>query len=284
MQRRAAAGYAAAFLVVGVVAFSLIATATPPELTFQNPDHRLAEEDPVTIDGTEYTVANVEAEVEESDGGGHGGGGGASLVRTANLTTVNDSVRQTATWANGSQVTYLADEWHVRTTNRSATLTEVVDREAILQNDSRVENETTTLDGVEYVVRVDGDNRTLVPAGDYFNPATVTVAEGETIQFDGRAVTVERIDGDEALLTWTTTERQSVTFSSGNVTIGSTTYYAHFPDNDTVVLSQNFERLHEFHENEESFTTHKNGLWGVTLLSGTGAIFLVALSFLPSRY
>lgn len=285
MQRRAAAGYAATMIVVGVIAFSLIATATPPELTFQNPAHRVSDGGTLTVDGTTYDVS-VTAEIEESDGGGHGGGGGASLVRSGTLTTVNESARQTATWGNGSQVTYLDETWTVRTNNTSATLTEVIDREAILRNDSTVENETTTVDGVEYVVRIEGDNRTLVPASDYFpDPETTTVSEGDSIQFQDRQVTVERVDSDGVLLVWTAPEEVEVSVSDGaNVTVGSTTYYAHFPDNGTLVLSRNFERVHEFHEAQDRFSTHTNGLWGVTLVSGSGAILLIGLSFLPSRY
>ena len=288
MQRRAAAGYAGLLFLVGIVAFSLIATATPPELTFQNPDHRLSDGENATIGGTEYNVT-VTAEVSEPDGGGHGGGGGAELVRSGTLTTVDESARQTATWANGSQVTYLNDTWTVSVVNNeSARLIEVIDREAILQNDSSVRNTTQTIDGVTYVVSVnaDGGNGTLIPADDYFPaPAAEPVSVGDEIQFDGRTVTVTRVTSDGVLLVWTAPETIETSVSDGaNVTVGNATYYAQFPDNETLVLSDNFERVEQFQEEREQFETHRNGLWGVTILGSVGGVLLVGLSYMPSRY
>lgn len=287
MQRRAAAGYAALFLLVAIVGFSLVATATPPQLTFESPDHRIADETNVTIDGVEYN-ASLDAEVTEPEGGGHGGGGGAELVRSGTLTTVNESAVMTATWDNGSTIAYRNSSWSVRVLdNTTARLTEQLDRAAILANDSTVENETRTIDGETYVVRLtdDGDGE-LIPAADYFpEPATQTVGVGDQLRYEGRAVTVDRVTTDGVVVTWT---GRSVTELSvaddANVTVGDTTYYAHFPDNETLVLSRNFERVESHEAALAQHQTHTNGLWGITIVSGTGMVLLVAFSFLPSRY
>lgn len=283
MQRRAAAGYGAVFLVVGILAFSLIATATPPTLTFQNPDHRLGDETNATIGGTEYNVS-VEAELSEGDGEG----GGGELVRSATLVTVNDSARLTATWANGSTVTYRETDWTVRVTDDSTVqLVEELDRTAILEDDPSVENETQTIDGVTYVVRITDDGEgELIPAEEYFpEPATETIRVGDTVQYEDESATVANVTGEGALLSWTGRETTEIGVSEGaNVTIGGTTYYAHFPDNETLVLSDNFERVEAHEAAAAQQKKHTDGLWGITLVSGTGLVLLVGFSFLPSRY
>ncbi|QLG60952.1 hypothetical protein [Halorarum salinum] len=172
MQRRAAAIYVAFFLVVGAVSFSLIATASAPELSFENPEHELGQGDTFTVDGTEYTVASIDAEMSGGGGGGHGGGGGAALERSATLNATDES--------------------------------------------------------------------------------------GNTTE-----VSVD----DEA-----------------NVTLGETTYFAHFPDNSTLVLTQEFDQYRAYQEQTVQQKKHTDGLWGVTLLSSLVAVFMVGLAFLPSRY
>ncbi|MFB9826237.1 hypothetical protein [Halobaculum roseum] len=290
MQRRAAVIYVAFFLVVGAASFSLIATASAPQLSFENPDHELSEGDPLTVDGTEYVVQGISAEME-GGGGGHGGGGQAELVRSGTLNTTNESARYTVEWANDSTVTYDEQDWTVTTDNESesVTLTEVIDRTAILENDSDVENETTTVDGEEYVVeRADGnESRELIPADEYFPaPETREYAVGDELEdIENNTATVASVSSDAATLEYFAPRTTEISVADeANVTVGSTTYFAYFPDNSTMVLTQEFDTYAQYEEETAMQTTMTNGLWGVTIVSGLSAFLLMGMAYLPNRY
>lgn len=60
MQRRAAAAYTALFLIITVGSYGVAATATAPTIDI-NPDHELRQDQSVRLDGTQYTVSNVNA-------------------------------------------------------------------------------------------------------------------------------------------------------------------------------------------------------------------------------
>lgn len=289
MQRRAAAIYVAFFLVVGAASFSLIATASAPQLTFENPDHSLSQGDTFTVGDQEYAVSEIAAEMEGGGGGGHGGGGGAELVRSGTIEYTNDSALYSVEWANGSDVTYDGQSWAVATDNGSETVTlvENVDRTAILTNDSDVENETTTVDGQEYVVERSGDNRTLIPADEYFPaPETREFAVGDEVAgVENNTATVASVTSEAATLEYVAPRTNEISVANhANVTVGSTTYFAHFPDNSTMVLTQEFDTYAQYEEETAMQTTMTNGLWGVTILSGVSAFFLVGLAYMPSRY
>ena len=291
MQRRAAAIYVAFFLVVGAASFSLIATASAPQLSFENPDHSLSQNDSFTLDGQEYTVSGISAEMEGGGGGGHGGGGQAQLVRSGTLEYTNESARYTVEWANGSTVAYDGREWTALTNNGSGsvTLEETLDRTAILENDSDVENETMTVDGQEYVVeRASGnESRELIPVEEYFpEPETREFAvDDEVDDVENNTATVASVTAEAATLEYVAPRTNEITVENhANVTVGSTTYFAHFPDNSTMVLTQEFETYEQYRAAQESQTTMTNGLWGVTILSGLSAFFLLGLAYLPTRY
>ncbi|MEZ3144826.1 hypothetical protein [Halobaculum sp. MBLA0143] len=290
MQRRAAALYAVLLLVVGVSAFSLITVATPPELAFDSPEHELGETEEFQVGDTTYTVDAIDAEMQGGGGGGHGGGGGPELVRSGTLVYTNESALDTATWGNGSDVTFRNETYTVLVDGPNATsvtLEGTINRTAILQNDTTVQNDVQTVDGTEYVVREGADgNRTLLPAADYFpEPERLTVEQGQAVQFDGNEYTVAAVGGDGARLSRPITEEIEVSVSNhANVTVGDQTYFAHFPDNETLVLTTNYEQYQAHQDRMDQFTEHENGLWGVSIVTGIGAVFLIALAYLPSRY
>ncbi|QLG28214.1 hypothetical protein HUG10_11915 [Halorarum halophilum] len=292
MQRRAAAVYVAFFLVVGAVSFSLIATASAPHFSVENPEHTLQQGESFTVDGTEYNVQSIEAEMSGGGGGGHGGGGGETLERSGALNWTNTSARQTLTWENGSTVTYDGQDWNVTVPtgqNESVTLSEVQNRQAILQNDSAVENQTTTVDGQEYVVRSANGNgsRELIPADEYFPaPEERTYSQGDEVpNVENNTATVDTVNSSGATLAWTAPQTNEVEVEDrANVTVGSTTYFAYFPDNETMVLTQQFDQYQAYQQESTDYKTHKDGLWGVTLLSGLISIFMIGLAYLPSRY
>lgn len=280
MQRRAAAVYVAFFLVVGAVSFSLIATASAPEFSMESPEHTLQANESFTVNGTEYTVASIDAQT--SDEGG--------IERTGVIRWTNESARFTAEWTNGSTVTYEDQTWNVSFPAENGTgqfsLVETINRSAILRNDSSVEDQTTTLDGEEYVVRNESGNRTLIPASAYFpEPQTEPFERGQQFDYQGNETTVVTVTNTSATLAWTAPQVNTVNVADeANVTLGTTTYFAEFPNNSTLALAGEYSQYAAFVTETTEYTKHINGLWGVTILSGLSVIFIGALAYLPSRY
>ncbi len=289
MQRRAAAIYVAFFLVMGAASYSLIATAQEPTVGFENPDYSLEQNQTFTIDGQQYTATEVVTEVEESSGGGHGGGGGATVSRSATFAWTNQSALYTETWENNSTVTYDGEEWTVLVPNASdpssATLRESIDRASILSNDTNADNETVSRNGQAYVIVTENNSSTLVPASEYFPaPAEREVSESQQLDYNGNQTRVD-VTAEAVELSWNAPRENTVQASNhANVSLSGQTYLVHFPTNDSVQLTQDFESFRAQNDDIDQFTEQKNGLWGVTILSGLSIVFLIGMAFLPSRY
>jgi len=288
MQRRAAAIYVAFFIVLGAASYSVIATATAPTIGFENPDHRLSEGDQFSVDNRQYTVSAISAEVS-SGGGGHGGGGGA-VTRSGELTWTNDSARYTETWDHNSTITYQGETYRVLVAESddptSFRLVEEINRTAILQNDSAVEDETVTLNGTEYVVRESDGSRTLTPASEYFpTPASTQYQEDQTLQYGGNATTVAEVTSEGATLAWTAPKTNTIEVGNeANVTVNGQQYFAYFPDNSTLVLENDYGVYQEQVNEIDTYHEHVNGLWGVSIVSFATAIMLLGMAYMPSRY
>jgi len=286
MQRRAAAIYVAFFIVLGAASYSVIATATAPTVEFDNPDHRLSQGDQFSVDDRQYTVSSISAET--SGGGGHGGG--ASVTRSGELTWTNDTARYTQTWEHNATVTYQDETYRVRVEDAddptSFRLVEEINRTAILQEDSAVEDETVMVNGTEYVVRQDGDGRTLTPASEYFpTPAATDYAEGDSLQFQGNTTTVADVTGEGATLAWTAPRTNTVSVGNeANVTVNEQQYFAYFPDNSTLVLESDYSVYQEQVNEIDTYHDHRNGLWGISIVSISTAIMLLGMAYMPSRY
>jgi hypothetical protein len=288
MQRRAAAVYVAFFLVVGAASYSLIVTAEEPTVSFENPEYELSQNDTFSLGEQQYTVSAVSAEMESS-GGGHGGGGGEELVRSGEVAWTNQSAQYTATWENNTTVTFEDEQWQLLIPNTSDpssfTLRESLNRSAILANDTAADNATVTRDGQPYVVVTENNTSRLVPASEYFpEPTQQQISEDRTIPYNGNETRLN-VTASAVTLTWNAPRQNTASLSDQeNVTLSNQTYLVSFPDNETVVLTQNFESYRAQTEGIDTFHEQKNGLWGVTILSWVSVIFLVGLAFLPSRY
>jgi hypothetical protein len=290
MQRRAAAIYAVFFLVIGAASYSLIATAQSPSIAFENPDHRLQQGDSFAVGDQEYTVSNIEATESGGGGGGHGGGGGGEITRSGEVMWTVQSSEYTETWENDSDVTLQNESYTVviPDTNdpNQFTLRENINRSAILGNDPQADNETVTREGQEYVVVTENGTSRLVPAGEYFpDPNERQFSEGQSIQYDGNDATVQTVTNQSVTLAWTAPRDRTASLSQeGNVTLSGTTYLAYFPNNDTVVLTSDFQNYEQQTAEIDTFHEHKNGLWGVSIMSGLVATLLIGMAYLPSRY
>ncbi|WP_418283166.1 hypothetical protein [Halorubrum sp. DTA98] len=283
MQRRAVAVYVALFLLVGAAAGALIATAESPELTFEDPEFELSENDTFEVDGQEYTVVAVTETEAEDDVGD------VEIERSGQIEW-EEITEQSETWANESVVEFDGDEWRVHIEGEEPTeftLVEVLDREAILADDPNAGNETVERDGEEYVVvsDEDGDDR-LVPADEYFPaPEQRTFAVGDELEYDGQTVTVDAVTEGEVTLVWEGPEVMSLDVGQESViTLGDTEFVANFPDGSTLTLSTDLAAYEAQLAEVDRLEQYDNGLWNVLIVSVLGAVLLAAAAFIPSRY
>ncbi|MFC7140651.1 hypothetical protein ACFQMA_12560 [Halosimplex aquaticum] len=157
---------------------------------------------------------------------------------------------------------------------------------AMVQEDPALYNQTITQNGVEKVTYRAND--TNVPVDEYFPPVERhTIAEGETLVYQGNETTVDAVTNESVELTRPGEQTNTISFSEGeNFTVGGEQYFAHFQDNSSVLLEQTDERYDEYRaeENEiESYNDRIIGLWGIAELSLLAAILLLATAYLPVR-
>lgn len=290
MQRRAAAVTVAFFIVVSAASYALIATAEKPDVHFENPEYSLQQGDTLTLDGETYTVSKIEAKIESSGGGGHGGGGGKHLVRSGELIWTNESARHTASWKNGSTVTHDGQKYKVMieaAKNPSQfTLREQLNKSAILADDPDAEDEMVTHNGSTYVVVHRNGNQTLVPEDEYFpEPNEKQYAEGDTLSYENHSATVSSVSSKTVTLAWIAPRENSLQLEQEtNVTLQGQTYLVFFPNNETVYLTQQFQSYQAQQNEIHEYSSQKNGLWGVSILSGLVAALMLGMAYLPSRY
>lgn len=267
MQRRAAAAYVAVFLLVAAGSYGLIATAQQPQIDLAQSevDHEVTQGGTLTVGDTTYTVDSIEA----SDG------------TVAASLAYNATVEKTRDLQNGSVVERDDANWTVVIPNESDVST------FRLVENFTVDRPTVTQDGTTYVVIEDeGNNRTLVPQDEYLRqkygePRTQEFTEGDAWN-DTR--TVSNVTRERARLSWEAVEPQSTSAAEGaNVTLGDTTYVAHFPNNGTLQLTTNYEAYQKDEQAIADFRDRKNGLWMVSILSGIAAVVLLALAYLPTK-
>jgi hypothetical protein len=286
MQRRAVAVYVALFVLIAGGAGVLTATAETPEIGFENPDFEVSQGDTIEVDGEEYVVAEI-AEVEEGGGGGHGGGGAStSIVATIEREM---TVEQSEAWANDSTVEVGDREWRVAISGEDPsefTLVEVLDRQAILENDPQADNETVERDDGEYVVVTEDGESTLVPAGEYFPaPEERSYATGDAFEYGGNTVTVDDVTAEQAVVVWEATETESIEIEQhSRVTVGETEFIAHFSDASTMQLSSDIEGYEAQVSQIDQFQQYNSGLTRVLVLAVLSSLLLLGAAFIPSRY
>lgn len=185
-----------------------------------------------------------------------------------------DADAVTLAWGDPYQVTTAADAVAFRQqTNVSR----------VLLSDTDVENQVlTTEDGEEFVRYTDGSTE---PLESYLpDPERETFGVGDGMQYQGTAVTVAAVTEDEAVLEWFAPRTNTLNPGEGdNVTLGETTYLVHV-DGSQLVLSQDFAGYRASQQRIEDFHERVSGLWAVAIISGLGAVFLLGLAYLPSRY
>lgn len=280
MQRRAAAIYFAFFLVLAVSSYAVIAIAQPPPIELDAKTYQSG--DTLTVDGQKYTVESVKS--GSSGGGGHGGGGGGP---SATIKWTNTSAQFTATLKNNSTVSYRSDTFRVLVPNTTDpgqfTLEEEFNVSTMLRQDPEVHNQTVTIDGRKHVTY--RENNTNVPLAEYLpEPRREQFSTGDTISYKGNETTVDNVTTQQVKLVWTGKKTNSVQASEGgNVTLGNTTYVAHFPGKKAVALSTDYSAYQRQLAQQARFEERMSGFWAVVYLSGLAAVLIVGLAYMPVR-
>jgi hypothetical protein len=179
-------------------------------------------------------------------------------------------------------------------TNDSMSFRQSFNVSGILTSDPDVQNESFSI-GDEEFVRYRNGSTQLLP--EYLpDPENETFSEGDAFSYDTAEegvqydeVTVANVTAERVLLTWRGPVVHEVSADhGGNVTLGpdgqAVQFAGHFPDNGTLELTSDVEGYRDQLALQDSFRDRVNGLWGVSILSGLAAVFLIGAAYLPSRY
>jgi uncharacterized Zn-binding protein involved in type VI secretion len=260
MQRRWAAICLAFFLVTAAGGYAVMA---------------VAEEPTIDVEGESYQ-ANDTFEAN-----------GTTYAFTGDSFEYNETQRQETTWDNGSTVQYDDGQYAVFIENTSDPaefqLRQQFGVESMLQNDTNVDNQTYEADDGTLFFRY--RNGTTQPVGEYLpDPDVQTFSEGDTLEHEGQTKTVDNVTADAATLVWEEEVTQSIEASQGEVVeIGGQQYVPHYPEEGTVVLSEDVEGYQQQVENQEFFQQRLSGLMYVILFSLGSAFLLAAMAFMPRR-
>ena len=263
MQRRWAAVCIAFFLVMAGSAYSVMALAEQPTADVEGDTYE---------NGSSFQQGGTTYDVSVGNGSGQ--------------LTYNETVEMEETFANNTAIDYRNGSYNVSieagNESDSFALAAELDVAGILGNDSAVENSTFTRDdGTEVVVYRNGTTR---PLEEYLDRDRVEFSEGNTIEHDDETKTIANVTSGEVVLTWETVEEQSIGLEEGGTfTLDGTEHVATFPDNSTVVISEDVEGYDTYENNVDYYQERTSGLLYVIIFSLGSSFLLAALAFLPHR-
>jgi len=260
MQRRAAAISVAFFLVLSAGAYVTLSAAEEPTIQVDNPDYALGQNQTLSPGDITYTVTDL----------------GES---SAKLEWTNQSYRYTNSFANGSQIQYRDGTYDVVIPN------ETDPTQFTLRENQTVDAPTVTQDGTVYVVVKENNTTTFVPRDEYLpDPQTYTFEETDGLVYENQTWTVGNITTDTVPVYRIDSNTFTISLSEGGTQeLAGTEYVAHFA-NGELLLSSDVEAYNTEIEHQNYFHERIDGLWGVSIISGVTAAFLIMLAFLPPRY
>ncbi|EMA21631.1 hypothetical protein [Haloarcula argentinensis] len=89
-----------------------------------------------------------------------------------------------------------------------------------------------------------------------------------------------------ATLEWFAPRENTIELSEGgNITLNEQRFFTHFPDHHTVqiVPIQQYDQYQETLDQQDYFHERKNGIWGVSILSGIAAVLMLGMAYMPVR-
>jgi len=246
----------------------------------------LGEGDTVTFNGSDATVSVPDVDSPTN----------FSLVRDGNTTATlafNDTLayrgnETTVAAITADEVTLVwGDNYRVVVPNESDPtsfrMVQQYNVSALLSADPTVEDEPVTrADGRQYVVfEANGSTELLseyLPARDVGR-----LREGDTMTVARNETTVADVTSSGVVVEWTGPRTNTVELEEGaNVTLNGQQFVAHFQEN-SVQLSPELATYQDELRRQDYFKERQNGLWGVTILSGIAATFIIGLAYLPVR-
>jgi len=286
MQRRAVAVYVAFFVLIAAASYTLLATAEEPTITLEDAEYELSETDTFSIGDQQYTVTSIEETTEEvSDG--HGGS--EEVTKTVGtIEWTETDVEMSETWANEDTVEIGGTEWQVligddAENTSSFTFEEVVDRQAILENDPEADNETVEREDGEYVI-VSGE---LIPAEEYFPaPATQTASVGDSFTYNEQTVTVDEVTAEGVTVSWTEDQTNTEELEHEEMVelADGSEYLVFMPGDGTMLMTSDTSEYDAQVQSKQQFSERLTGFRWTTFTSLLFAMSLIAFAFLPSRY
>jgi hypothetical protein len=285
MQRRAAVAYFLFFLVVSVAAYAYIGVAESQRPEVELDGQALTNDSTFTSGGQTYTVSNIHM---SGGGGGHGGGGGSMV---ADLSWTNNSSQYTATIEPGSTTTLDNTTYSVSVDSETSTLVLTAEQNVtqLLQSDSDVYDSPATRNGERFVVY--RANNSTQPLQEWLpEPETTTYTTGDQYPYQAEGgtqmTTLTNVSASSATVEWTAPRQRTVELGEGgNVTLDDGQYFAHFPDHSTVqvVSIDQYSQYQETLDGQTYFHERKNGLWGISILSGIASVLMLGMAYLPNR-
>ena len=246
----------------------------------------LQEGDTVQFNGSETAVSIPDVESPSNFSLVSDGNATTTLALNDTLTYQGNSTTVVGITSNEVRLAW-GDDYRVLTPNESDPsafrMVQQFNVSQRLSADPAVENRTVTRDdGRQYVVYTsNGSTRLLseyLPA-----PDVGQISEGDALTVRGNETTVANVTATAVVVEWTAPRTTTIELSEGaNVTLNGQQRVVHF-EGDTVILSPDVVKYQQELGRQGYFDQRRNGLWGVTILSGFAAVFIIILAYLPVR-
>lgn len=264
MQRRAAAGYVAFFLVIAVGAYGLAVTAESPDITLEDPEYDIEEGEQFEIEGITYTLTEVTFE----DGAYEG------------TVEWNTTVEEEEAWEHGQEIEYQGTDYEV-------VLSNATDPDEFGLREVPGDDVDVIGDGDDRYVRVEQDGEEeLIRIQDYEPLDRQTFAVGDQFEYEDNEVTVAEVTDEEVLIQWEDVVTEDLTAREG-LTIAQFSedqeYIAHFTEADRLQLTTDHESYNAQAADQVYFEERTNGLTVATIMASLTAMLLIGMAYLPRK-
>jgi|GEM_PF-1379711 hypothetical protein len=282
MQRRHAALYAALLLILAAGSYATIGTVESPVITISNPDYSYDVGGEILLNDRIYKVTSLMgnfAELEWID---------VSATKKEQW-DLNDAIQIDI---SNEPIEFIVSSISIDPPTPTFHLTEVRSLEGVptvqVGSETYVVLNESNSNGI-YPIGSAQDNPVLIPKEDYlmskFGPQISNeFTIGSVIQYNSNSVSVIDISEQEVTVSWSYPKSNTMAISEGDILESNeTNYIAHFKNN-LLHLSSDISGYEKQAMVIKKFNERLNGLWGVSILGSIGAIILISMAYLPSRY
>ena len=272
MQRRHAALYAALLLILAAGSYATIGAVESPVITISNPDHSYDVGDDIPINGRIYKVTSL-------------------MDNFAELEWIDASATKKENWGINDKIQIDISNESIEFTISSISLDSSTPTFHLTEIRSLGDMPTIQVESETYVVLNESnqDNPILIPMDDYLMskfgpPISNEFTIGSVIQYNSNSASVIGISEQEITVSWPYPKSNTMAISEGDILESNeTNYIAHF-ENNLLHLSSDISGYERQSTVIKKFNERLNGLWGVSILGSIGAIILISMAYLPSRY